>query len=357
MEGNTKSAILVVTYVWRHTAHTWALCGMLWDRLPMKRTTIIILLLFLTNNGWTDIAPNPIILKSIMTNRPCEVQMVSETVDINLYSDSSFVSCTFNMMNHGDSLTLAVGFPVMNFFHWSISPYDKQDKDKFEIYVDNLKLNQADIQVPQEMKGTYDKYMRVIHVEEEYKRKLDSVNTHFGVIEERKWTKITTGSFSEFEQAQNNVSKWREKQPYLDSDLMLEFDSLMAVGDYAWYIWKVKFQKDESKTIKVNYMVPSGIGYGGEYRFMKYLLSTGSGWKDRINNAQINIKLDNVKINTLETISPSNYKLDKKAKTISWTFVDLEPTTDNDIYVKYYNPSERRKWENFKEKRTRQLSK
>ena len=25
MNGNTKSAILVVTYVWRHTAHTWAL--------------------------------------------------------------------------------------------------------------------------------------------------------------------------------------------------------------------------------------------------------------------------------------------------------------------------------------------
>jgi len=255
------------------------------------------------------------------------------------------------MMNHGDSLTLAVGFPVMNFFHWSISPYDKQDKDKFEIYVDNLKLNQADIQVPQEMKGTYDKYMKVIHVEEEYKRKLDSVNTHFGVIEKRKWTKITKGSFSAFERAQNNLSKWREKQPYLDSDLMLEFDSLMAVGDYAWYIWKVEFQKDESKTIKVNYMVPSGIGYGGEYRFMKYLLSTGAGWKDRINNAQINIRLANVKINTLENISPSNYKLDKKAKTVSWTFADIEPTTDNDIYVKYYNPSERRKWENFKEKR------
>ena len=25
LNGNTKSAILVVTYVWRHTAHTWAL--------------------------------------------------------------------------------------------------------------------------------------------------------------------------------------------------------------------------------------------------------------------------------------------------------------------------------------------
>lgn len=283
--------------------------------------------------------------------------MVSERVDINLYSDSSFVSCTFNMMNHGDSLTLAVGFPVMNFFHWSISPYDKQDKEKFEIYVDNLKLNQSDIQVPGEMKETYDKYMRVIHVEEEYKRKLDSINTSFGVIEKRNWTKVTKGSYSAFERAQTNVSNWRQKQPYLDSELIMQFDSLMTNGDYAWYIWKVKFQKDETKTIKVNYIVPSGMGYGGEYRYMKYLLSTGTGWKDKISKAEINIKLDNVKTNTLETISPSNYKLDKKAKTISWIFLDIEPTTDNDIYVKYYNPSERGKWESFKEERTRQLSK
>ena len=330
---------------------------MLRDKLRMKRTTIIIILLFLNNNGWTDIAPNPIILKSIMTSSPCEIQMVSETVDITLYSDSSYVSCTFNMINHDDSTTLAVGFPVMNFFHWSISPYDKKDKDKFEIYVDNIKLNQGDIQVPKEMKGTYDKYMKVFEVEAEYKRKMDSVNTEFGVIEKRKWTRITNGSYSSFERAQNKISSWREKLPYLDSDLMLEFDSLMADGDYAWYIWNVKFRKGESKTIKVNYMVPSGIGYGGEYRFMKYLLSTGTGWKNKIEKAQINIKLDNVKVRTLETISPSNYIIDKKAKTISWTFLELEPTTDNDIYVKYYDPKERRKWDNFKQKRIRQLSK
>jgi hypothetical protein len=283
--------------------------------------------------------------------------MVSETVNIYLYSDSSFVSCTFNMKNHGDSLTLAVGFPVMNFFHWSISPYDKRDKEKFEIYVDKLRLNQSDIQVPDEMKDTYDKYMKVIRVEEAYKRKMDSLNAHYGVIEKRNWTKVTKGSYSAFERAQTKVSNWREKQPYLDSKLIFEFDSLVTGGNYAWYIWKVKFDKDESKTIKVNYMVPSGIGYGGECRFMKYLLSTGSGWKSKINKAQINIKLNNVETNTLETISPSNYKLDKKAKTISWIFLDIEPSTDNDIYVKYYNPIERRKWENLNKKRIRQLSK
>jgi hypothetical protein len=323
----------------------------------MRKTGMILLLFFVTNIGWTDIAPNPIILKSIMTTMDCEVQMFTDTVDIDLYTDSSFVSCTFNMINHGDSLTLPIGFPVMNFFHWSMGMYDKNDKDKFEIYVDDIKLNKNDIQVPEGMKNSYNKYMRVIKVEEEYKRKHDSLNIKYGVIEKRSKTIYKKGNFHTYDNAVSKISKLRETQPYLDSDLLGEFDSLIDKGDYAWYIWKVKFQKGESKTIKVNYLVPSGVGYGGEYRFIKYLLSTGTGWKDEISKAAINIKLIDVKVNTVETISPSNYKLDNKTKTINWVFSDIEPTTDNDIYVKYFNPGERRKWESFKARRMRQLSK
>jgi hypothetical protein len=292
-----------------------------------------------------------------MTDEPCEIQMVTETVDIDLYTDSSFVSCTFNMLNHGDSLTLPIGFPVMNFFHWTIGFYEINDKEKFEIYVDNVKLDRNDIQVPERMKATYDRYIRVIKADEEYKKKQDSLLTHYGVIEKRNKTMYPKGNYSTYDKAYSKIFEWRETQPHFDSDLIGEFDSLLNKGNYAWYIWNVNFKKGESKTIKVNYMVPSGAGYGSEYRFIKYLLSTGTGWRDKINKAEINIKLVNVKTNTLETISPSNYKLDNKAKTISWTFSNIEPTTDNDIYVKYYNPRERRKWENFKEKRTRQLSK
>ena len=38
MNGTTKSAILVVTYVWWHTAHTWALCTILTrpEKMPNK---------------------------------------------------------------------------------------------------------------------------------------------------------------------------------------------------------------------------------------------------------------------------------------------------------------------------------
>jgi hypothetical protein len=291
-----------------------------------------------------------------MTDEPCEIQMVTETVDIDLYTDSSFVSCTFNMLNHGDSLILPIGFPVMNFFHWTMGFYEINDKEKFEIYVDNIKLDKNDIQVPERMKATYDRYIRVIKADEEYKKKQDSLLTHYGVIEKRNKTIYPKGNYSAYDKAYSKIFEWRETQPHFDSDLIGEFDSLLNKGNYAWYIWNVKFKKGESKTIKVNYMVPSGAGYGSEYRFIKYLLSTGTGWRDKINKAEINIKLVNVKPNTLETISPSNYKLDNKAKTINWTFSNIEPTTDNDIYVKYFNPRERRKWESFKEKRTRQLS-
>jgi hypothetical protein len=326
-------------------------------KLIMKKTTIIILLLFLTNHGWTDIAPNPIILKSIMTNVDCEIQMVNETVDIYLYKDSSFVSCTFNMLNHGDSLTLPIGFPVMNFFHWNIGFYDINDKDRFEIYVDDVKLDKNDIQVPERMKYSYDKYMRVMKADEEYKRKEDSLKTKYGVIEKRNKTIYPKGNYAAYNKAYSKIYQWRQTQPHFDGNLFTEFDSLIGKGDYAWYIWKVNFKKGESKTIKVNYMVPSGVGYGAEYRYMKYLLSTGAGWKDKINKAEINIKLVNVKTKHIETISPSNHKVDKADKIISWTFFDLEPTVDNDIYIRYFNPRERQKWENFRDKRQRQLTK
>lgn len=328
---------------------------MLQYKLTMKKATVIFLLLLLTNNGWTDIAPNPIILKSIMTDIPCEIQMVTETVDIELYSDSSFVSCTFNMLNHGDSLTLPVGFPVMNFFHWSMGFYEKNDKDKFEIYVDSVRLDKNDIQVPERLREAYTKYLKVVSADEEYKRKQDSLKARYGLIEKRNKTIYHKGNYSAYDKAYSKILKWRETKQHFDSELIGEFDSLLHKGNYAWYIWKVKFKKGESKTIKVNYMVPSGVGYGADYRFFKYLISTGTGWKEKINKAEIKVRLNNVKTNTIETISPSNYKLDDKTKTISWTFENIEPTVDNDIYVRYYNPSERRKWGNFREKRARQL--
>ncbi len=43
MKGNTKSANLVLTYVWRHTAHTWALGGIRTFQIMGIRLCIILL--------------------------------------------------------------------------------------------------------------------------------------------------------------------------------------------------------------------------------------------------------------------------------------------------------------------------
>lgn len=276
--------------------------------------------------------------------------MLSEVVNIDAFADSAVVRCTFSMVNNGDSVTLPVGFPVMNFFHSDITPYDERDKAQFEIYVDNAKLDESDIRVPVEMQGTYDRYLRVRHADKEYQRKLDSVKVRYGVIEGKRSTKVTKGSYAAYEKADYKVADWREKQPMLDFKLMNEFDSLIAKGNYPWYVWRMKFARGESRTIRVNYTVPPGMTKGAESRYVKYLLSTGAGWQDNIKRADVSVKLHDVNMGAIELISPGNHRVDKRLKTINWTFTDLEPTTKDDIYVKYYDAEERRKYDAFRRK-------
>jgi hypothetical protein len=63
--------------------------------------------------------------------------------------------------------------------------------------------------------------------------------------------------------------------------------------------------------------------------------------------------IKNVKASKVETVSPSNYALDNKAKTINWTFKSVEPTVENDIYIRYFNSRERRQWEHFKKRKAK----
>lgn len=201
------------------------------------------------------------------------------------------------------------------------------------------------------MARTYSRYISRIKVDEEYLRKQDSVDARYGVVQKGSKVIYTKKGYgASHQKASSKIAEWRDSQPISDIDLLREFDSLLSEGNYPWYIWKVKFEKGESRTIKVNYMVPSGVARGGEYRYVKYLLSTGAGWKDKINKAVIDVKFFNVKPARVETINPANYTFDKKAKTIHWTFEDLEPTVGNDIYIQYYSSKERRKWENYKRK-------
>ena len=127
----------------------------------------------------------------------------------------------------------------------------------------------------------------------------------------------------------------------------------MKKGDFPWYVWNVHFEKNEQKTIKVEYSLPAGKGYGSDYRYFKYLLETGAGWYGLIEQAEIELKLHEIKQKTLEEILPRGYQMDPIGNIVKWNLTNLEPTNDDNIYLRYYNPSERREWENYQRKQKR----
>jgi len=316
----------------------------------MKQILAYIFFLLSFNQSYADIAPNPIIINGIYTVNDCKIQMVSEYVFADLYNDSVKVECTFNLENFGNETEIQIGFPEMNFHYWSFSEYHPADKGNFEIYVDGKLLNNDDIEVPSQMKSIYEKYMSVYRFDDEYQRKRDSIYTAYGIEEKKHRTIYPPGTYQQAEKALQELSEWRDSKPRFGSELWTQFNDQKEKGNFPWYIWNVKFDGKEKKQIKVVYSLPSGLGYGSDYRYFKYILETGSGWYKSIKQADIKLQLHDIDIETVEELSPNNYVIDTTQKTITWTFKELEPKSDDDIYVRYFNKEERRAWEKYKRK-------
>jgi hypothetical protein len=319
----------------------------------MKQILPYILFILSFNQLFADIAPNPIFVNGIYTVNDCKIQMTSEYVFADLYNDSAKVECTFNLKNFGDATEIQIGFPEMNFHYWSISEFTPTDKGNFKIYVDGELLTENDIQVPSEMDSIYRKYMSVYYFDNEYQRKRDSIYSAYGVKEKGNRTMYPPGTYEQAEKALQELFEWRDSKPRLGSELWSEFNDQKEKGNFPWYVWNVKFNKQERKQIKVVYSLPSGLGYGSDYRYFKYILETGSGWYKMIEKADIALQLHDINIETIEEISPNNYSIDTTQKTITWTFTNLEPTSKDDIYVRYFNIKERQQWEKYKRKRER----
>lgn len=81
-------------------------------------TIVILTSIFLQNDVWADIAPNPIEARSISPKRQTSIRMESEVVTIDLYNDSSVVKCLFRMKNLGKQEKLQIGFPEMSFHYY-----------------------------------------------------------------------------------------------------------------------------------------------------------------------------------------------------------------------------------------------
>lgn len=117
-----------------------------------------------------------------------------------------------------------------------------------------------------------------------------------------------------------------------NKELQKKIDSYQIIED--WYLWDGEFQKGESKTIEVQYSLPYGALYKSNKRFFTYLLSTGANWNGTIGKAEIIVNLKDIVMDSVISQKPANCKVSDKQ--LSWTLLDFEPTTDNDIKV-YYN--------------------
>ena len=73
---------------------------------------LIISVIFMSNTTVGDIAPPNAQGETMQPVNVTNVQMVNETVHIDLHKENATVKCDFTLMNHGANESLLVGFPV-----------------------------------------------------------------------------------------------------------------------------------------------------------------------------------------------------------------------------------------------------
>jgi len=310
----------------------------------MKQLKFILVssILFAFTN--VDIAPNPIEAKGIYPSKECKIRMESEIVLVDLTIDQSTVDCTFEMLNYGKETSIEVGFPVMEFQYMSSGGYREEDKSNFKIHVDGKELGEQEIQAPIEADSIYREYMKVYAVERELSRRRDSVYaSHHVTVRKNGGLKFSENTDSKkMDEAITDLYKWRSEQPTMSGKLRSAFDEQIGQGKYPWYVWKVKFNENEHKTIRVSYKLPSGMSYGGEFRYFKYILNTGAGWYKDIGQAEIIMKLNEINLSNVEKIAPDGYTIDKIKNIIRWDLHNIEPTINDNIYLQYFVQKERK---------------
>jgi hypothetical protein len=304
-----------------------------------------------------DIAPNPISANGILTKSDAKIRMESENVQVELYKEYSIVECTFEMVNYGEKTDLEIGFPVMDFHHWSLDPYAQDDKSKFKIEVDDFQLKDSDIQVPKELDSVYKVFKKKWIMSNEYDRKMDSLYKSNNIEKRKNGTLIypKETDYEEVNKARDSLYNIYSSSFIISGDLIAQFEKLTKEKKYPWYVWNITFEKNEKRTIKVRYRLPSGIAYRNKYRYFKYILHSGAGWYEDIGNAEITLHLNDFSLNDREKISPKGYTIDKSKNTIEWNFKNLNPTEKDDIYFQYATSKDKRIFKKATRKRKRQM--
>ena len=98
------------------------------------------------------------------------------------------------------------------------------------------------------------------------------------------------------------------------------------------YVWKTVFQKGQTHKV-INTYSFKGIFSSDGTTSLKYVLKTGSLWKEKIRKAVIEFDLGEIDPHFASSISPSGFVIRKNG--IRWVFSDFEPKEDIEISYNY----------------------
>lgn len=107
----------------------------------------------------------------------------------------------------------------------------------------------------------------------------------------------------------------------------------LSTDKKSWYLWDSFFEENETMVIELTYSLPHGIIKNNLYYKFDYLLSTGSGWKGKIDTAEIIVKLENFEKSLILKTSPEGYTV--SGNQLIWRLYNIEPSSKDDISIKY----------------------
>lgn len=276
----------------------------------MKRIGFFLLVfLLLPSLLKADIIPNPVSAPNLRPLKQTSVQMVSEVVSVDLYKDSSVVEVLFEMKNLGQTETIEVGFPIMDFyFGWKSSLFvgQKSEGERFQAWIDNEPVENIKI----------------------YGFDFREVSSGEIVLTHKKRDILKEDSVW-----QQKIQQAKESDP--------NFLAVPNNGGWEiqpWYIWNTTFPKGETRWVKVRYSLPPGANKRSY--FFNYLLHTGANWKHNIGKATVKVKIHDIPAEEIQKIHPDGYT--KEGNVLTWVLKNFEPTSNDDIFI-YYSKENARK--------------
>lgn len=118
-----------------------------------------------------------------------------------------------------------------------------------------------------------------------------------------------------------------------DIDFFKSNSGNIKISSKSWYLWDAHFDENETMIIEVSYSLPKGVVKNNLYYKFDYLLNTGSGWKDKIDTAEIIINLKDINKELILKTIPENFIF--SGNQLIWKFYNFEPTIKDDISIQY----------------------